>query len=385
MPRLLESIAKQLFKYRGEFIANEPEKEDEIEIKSVLENAFAWLTAPPDEGDASWALGWVLLVLILTVIYLWACGDDRSGSGRSTKSKTICVQALTVYPIKSCRGIKMESVPVDKRGLRHDRLFMLVDSTSGKFTSQRKYPKMATIETIIDANKGILSVTAPGMDVISFSLMQPALGEKMDVTVWGDQCVALDMGDELAKWFCTALGLKKDWVSGWPLRFVRMFDEVKRPTDPKYAPNGETGFADGFPFLLASAESLGDVNKRLVEGGQDPVVMANFRPNIVVEGGGAWCEDAWRGSSIYVGANRVRFNVVKPCARCTIPNLDPETGEALTGGQPSKTMKAFRTGKALEFENPKWKGHIFFGQNLDHSEGFREGCTLSVGDEVVLS
>jgi len=48
--------------------------------------------------------------------------------------------------------------------------------------------------------------------------------------------------------------------------------------------------------------------------------------------------------------------------------------------QPSKAMKAFRTGEAIGFSNKKWSGALFFGQNVDH-EG-REGIVISVGDEV---
>ena len=40
------------------------------------------------------------------------------------------------------------------------------------------------------------------------------------------------------------------------IRLVRINDEVKRATDPDYAPDGETGFADGFPFLIASSSKI---------------------------------------------------------------------------------------------------------------------------------
>ena len=46
-----------------------------------------------------------------------------------------------------------------------------------------------------------------------------------------------------------------------------------RPTDPKYAPGGETSFADGFPFLLATVESLNELNSKIgkTDGPAPPV------------------------------------------------------------------------------------------------------------------
>jgi uncharacterized protein YcbX len=78
------------------------------------------------------------------------------------------------------------------------------------------------------------------------------------------------------------------------------------------------------------------------------------------------------------------FAVVKPCARCTMPNITPTTGEFLPGSEPSKTMKAFRSGRALEMPRQKDAGQIFFGQNLVQCGSLRQGGSLSVGDTVTV-
>ena len=77
----------------------------------------------------------------------------------------------------------------------------------------------------------------------------------------------------------------------------------------------ETAFSDGFPFLLASTESLADLSSRLPEPG---VPMNRFRPNIVVSGlSEPWEEDTWAEFL----AGEVSFHAPKPCARCKVGSL----------------------------------------------------------------
>jgi uncharacterized protein YcbX len=125
-----------------------------------------------------------------------------------------------------------------------------------------------------------------------------------------------------------------------------MPDSSVRKTDTTYSPNGQTAFADGFPFLLASKESLGALNEKL----DVPVEMRNFRPNIVVEGCSPYEEDVWHEISI----NSLRMKLVKPCARCKIPTVNPDTGTMDPNNQPSRSMKTFRSGAAIGLENKKW-------------------------------
>jgi hypothetical protein len=128
---------------------------------------------------------------------------------------------------------------------------------------------------------------------------------------------------------------------------VQFAPETVRPVDPGFArPADQVGFADGFPFLLISQASLDDLNTRL----EQPVSMPRFRPNLVVTGCEPYAEDNWR--AIRVGP--LSFRVVKPCSRCTIPTVNPETGVA--GREPLRTLARY----------PRWDNKVFFGQNLIH-------------------
>ena len=70
----------------------------------------------------------------------------------------IVIDSLWVYPVKSCRGIRVDSAEVVSRGLKYDREFMVIDRAN-KFVSQRSFPKMALISTAIDKAENRIVLT----------------------------------------------------------------------------------------------------------------------------------------------------------------------------------------------------------------------------------
>jgi uncharacterized protein YcbX len=123
-------------------------------------------------------------------------------------------------------------------------------------------------------------------------------------------------------------------------------------------------FADAFPLLLASTASLAEVNSRLVRRGHAPVGMRRFRPNLVLDGLPAFEEDYIK--LLRVGNASVR--PVKRCARCTVPGVDPATGEQ-TSIVPDLLASFRRTDDG-----------VMFGVNAIVIEG--AGSMLKIGDEV---
>jgi hypothetical protein len=260
---------------------------------------------------------------------------------------TLTLTALNVYPIKSAGGIAVQSWPVDDFGLRHDRRWMVVDR-EGDAVTQRDHPKLALVRTAIEGER--LRVTAPGRGPLDVPL-EPGGAVTTTATVWGDACVSDWMGERAARWFSELLG--------FPCSLVHMPAETRRPADPAYVgPEVRVSFADGFPLLLLSEESLADLNTRL----PDPVPMNRFRPNLVVAGGDPYAEDGLRGFRI--GA--LDLEAVKPCDRCVLITTDQETG--FRGPEPLRTLARYR----------KAGGKVLFGQNVVH----RATGRLSVGDPL---
>lgn len=271
---------------------------------------------------------------------------------KKNREKVITVSELWIYPIKSCKGIKVSSVKVTRRGFENDRMMMIVDN-NGKFVSQRSYPSLALVNTSIIITEGLLDsdvvellrISAPNMDDLTLPISKRVNGPLVDVTIWGDLCRAYEI-IQGSFWF-------RQYLNKEGLRLVRMDESFVRFTDPDYAPDGETSFSDGFPFLLASEESLDELNTHLDE----KITLERFRPNIVVKGGDPYDEDEWRRIK-FNGNEVVTMNVVKPCSRCTIPNIDPLTGIPHPDNQPSRAMKAIRAGKVIGLKNEKWAKQV---------------------------
>ncbi|CAA9588499.1 MAG: Flavodoxin reductases (ferredoxin-NADPH reductases) family 1 [uncultured Truepera sp.] len=245
------------------------------------------------------------------------------------------VSEIVVYPIKSAKGISLDTAQVERCGCRFDRQWMLVDS-EGVFLSQRQLPRMALISPRLTEDE--LIVDAPGMERLVLPLVSDEQPLK-NVSIWGDICRATPVGSSADKWFSTFLKT--------PCTLVRFPESTRRPVDPTYAkPDDQVGFADGFPFLLLSQASLTDLNTRVDQA----LPMTRFRPNLVVSGCSPYAEDTWKEISI----GDVGFRVVKPCARCSITTVDQVTGTA--GKEPLRTLAGYRrVGKK-----------VMFGQNLIH-------------------
>jgi uncharacterized protein len=246
----------------------------------------------------------------------------------------ITLASLIYYPIKACRGVDVQSAQVERMGLEHDRRMMIVTS-DGEFLTQREYPRLAHVRPTLQ--DGTLTLYAPNYDSIQLAIR--CSGTPWPVDIWHSQGVhAIDQGEEAAQWF-------SDWLDA-SVRLVHITDGYKRKVNPQYAIHADdhTGFADGYPILLISEESLQDLNTRL----KTPVPMNRFRPNLVVRGCEPYAEDTW--NKIKIGD--VELAVVKPCPRCVVTTIDKETLEQ--GKEPLKTLS-------------KYRGHelgAIFGQNV---------------------
>jgi uncharacterized protein YcbX len=257
------------------------------------------------------------------------------------------LSGIIVYPVKSLAGIHANSWTVTEKGFQHDRKWMIIDSDR-QFLSQRKLPQMALIKTALTDKNLILS--APGMENL-FLPLTPVDGEIINSTIWHDQCDARSVSAEADQWLSDFLNLD--------CRLVYQPDEVIRPVAPTYAkPTDKVAFSDGFPFLIISENSLAALNHEM----QLNLPMIRFRPNLVIAGCPAYAEDSWR--EISIGA--VDFRLPKPCSRCTVPTIDPETAQI--GKEPLVTLNRTR----------KWQNKVYFGQNALHNQ-----CgQLTVGDVV---
>jgi uncharacterized protein YcbX len=247
---------------------------------------------------------------------------------------SITLSSLIYYPIKACRGFEVESAQVERMGLQADRHMMVV-TPEGECLTQREYPKLALV--LPQLEDGALTLSAPEMDVLSHVVQKT--GEIRRVNIWKSTGVeAIDQGELVAGWF-------SDWL-GTAVRLVHIAEGYKRLVNESYAINADdhTGFADGYPILIISEESLQELNEKL----DTPVPMNRFRPNLVIKGCEPSAEDTW--NKIKIGD--VELALVKPCARCVVTTIDKVTLEQ--SKEPLKTLAKYR----------KHELGAIFGQNV---------------------
>ena len=258
------------------------------------------------------------------------------------------VKTLYIYPVKSLAGIEVSRFSLDDFGPQGDRRWMIVDGDN-RFVTQRRLPQLVNVYTALQ--EGVVVIDVPGEGIFPLEVGSDAV----EVTVWRDQVVATAGADRAAE------ALSR--YCGETLRLVYMPDSCFRRVDPdRVSAERRVGFADGFPLLVVNQSSLDELNSRL----ESPVDMRRFRPNIVVEGAGAWAEDTWR--SVSVGESRL--DLVKPCSRCVMTTVNPDTGEKDSATQPLKTLASYR----------KTRDGVIFGQNAVH----QKPGEISVGDEVTV-
>lgn len=258
---------------------------------------------------------------------------------------------INIFPVKSLGGYSVSEGIVEKRGLKHDRRWLLVNEQLNLMT-QRDYPQMTLLKAEVESDNLVLSVKQNPSDKFIFNINSHS-SEVINVPIWDDRCDANLVSKEADEWLSDHLNTK--------CRIVYMPESTTREVDKHYAANNEiVSFADGYPFMIIGQSSLDELNRRM----ETSLPMNRFRTNFVFTGGEPFEEDKW--GKFRMG--ELFFNAVKPCARCVITTTDQDTAER--AHEPLKTLATFR----------KQDGKVMFGQNLlCESTG-----VVFVGDEITL-
>lgn len=275
----------------------------------------------------------------------------------SAQSASFTLTGLFIYPVKSLGGISVPAAELTPQGLRHDRRWLLVDERN-RFLTQREHTEMALL-AVEPAHNGFLLRHRQRPELLPLYIPFEAQPNKtLFVSIWDDMVWAWRGAPEADEWLSTALGQ--------PCKLVYMSDMARRdvePDKPELNPAGTlVSFADGYPYLLATEESLAKLNAQLAE----PVPMNRFRPNLVVSGAPADAELAWAGFQI---AGQP-FRSVRGCGRCVVTTIDQATATKNPASEPLRTLATYR----------KPGSKVLFGQNVTGPATGR----VQVGDTVVL-
>ena len=276
------------------------------------------------------------------------------------------ISRLFVYPVKSCAGVEVQEAILTETGLEFDRAWMVVDA-NGEFLTQRELPRMALVKPQLKHYEMVLR--APGMLALHIALDQ--VEAPVRVRVWDDEVQAYDMGLIAAQWFTDFLGT--------PARMVRFDPEHQRICSPEWTAGVQAfnQFSDGFSLLVISQASLDSLNDKLDATGAARVGMERFRPNVVLGDAPGFTglaphdEDRLDVLQIATGQGAAQLQVVKPCPRCPIPNIDPAT--ALSSPEVADMLQTYR-------QDARVDGALTFGMNAIVLQGIDH--LLKVGQPV---
>jgi uncharacterized protein YcbX len=267
------------------------------------------------------------------------------------------VSSVTVYPVKSGRGLDLSNAAVELAGLRHDRRWMVI-AMSGEPVTARTHSRMFTIAAE-PADDGSIRLTAPGQPPLQI----PTPPGHPDVEVQLSRLSrAVGAGQAADAWLSAVLEL--------PVRLVWLDDPARRPVGTNHGgqPGDPLSLADAGPLLLATTASLRQLKEWIAqepEPSDQGMSLARFRPNVVVDGDDleAFAEDRWQ--RVRIGSLEYRFG--ECCDRCVMTTIDPDT---LSGGkEPIRTLARHR----------RWDGKVWFGVRLIPLQTGQ----ISVGDPVI--
>ncbi|KAK4051708.1 hypothetical protein OIO90_004658 [Microbotryomycetes sp. JL221] len=302
---------------------------------------------------------------------LWSSSTGSADDDAGREFDTT-IDELWIFPVKSCRGIKVQQAKVLPRGLEYDREFVIVEESTHRFLTARTIPKMILIETSIDFERQELTITIP-MTILNndqdgiqhvpdsthtVSLKRPTQDQEgagnhlNDVSIWRD--TALDgfiVGSkQLTDDLSTFMGRRVLLIQkGFESRLAGLEGFIPSLPEAKfdYPQHPEVSWADEYPVLMISKASLYELDNRVKT--EDDIVNENssrfntdrwrssnskgieshrFRANVVLsatKGLAPWDEDSWAEIQISESETKANWMVVQRCGRCPLPSVDPDT------------------------------------------------------------
>ncbi|GHJ90111.1 hypothetical protein NliqN6_6513 [Naganishia liquefaciens] len=387
----------------------------------------------------------------------FAAGEADREEEWMREERDVRVKALWVHPIKSCRGVSVQKSVVTSQGLQYDRQWAIREVETSQMCTAREYPSMVLIEPEIDEINNLLIVRFPEATGLPGFAVKLNVDES-EIRTWQKVGPTIMHKKPLPAAFVpphvpfvasvdpnlTPSAQLSTYLSR-PVQFIQKspFEEDKRPLVPppgspdwlvggdvEYAEKrgAETGFADGYPVLLASEESFRDIQASL-EASLNPrgdslfanigptfnkpvwqkkkLDLRRFRANVIVGSGPtssdrvqAWEEETWRDVEFWGQAEEDQVQVVEGeddvtmntdkaqqvgrfvrrggmvcvsrCGRCQLPNVDPDNAEA-DKAVPYKIIAKYRR------VDPAQKFTPIFGVNAVPRE---ERSLVCVGDRV---
>jgi hypothetical protein len=209
----------------------------------------------------------------------------------------ISVTGLTIAPIKGTRVQAVDSIRLERFGVRGNRRFYVIDHRD-HLVNGKRLGELQMLVANYDHERRRLSLAFPDGKVI-------------------DQ--AVEPGPLVQTWFFSEQALARVLEGPWTDALTKYTGHPLRLVEAQ-APAVDRG-----PLGVASLISRSSLARLANEGGEDDIDCRRFRMLIEVDGVEAHDEDWWVGETVRVGGATVRW--LGHVGRCLTTSRDPETGE----------------------------------------------------------
>lgn len=222
------------------------------------------------------------------------------------------IDKMYIYPIKSCGEIEVNELNITQNGVLGDRHWMLVDDF-GKFITQRTHPKLSLVKCEWKEYYKSIQVHFPDGNKINELLFDNTFNESthsIPVSIWEDTRHAFHPYPYVSEIFSKFLQIKCFLVC-----LPRLEPRTTKLQLDSFSHSYQ--FADGYPLLFMSNFVPHQLSQRL----GTPISPLRFRPNVLLKEYQVPIEDSLSEFSI----NDIHFYNIKPCERCIMVNINPNT------------------------------------------------------------
>ena len=222
-----------------------------------------------------------------------------------------------IYPIKSCRGIRVSSWPIVSTNgtLQYDRTWAIVSSSTNQVIRLQEYPTLLSqLQPHINLETNELQIFVVGnpKPVVTLPLTPPTTSPQQEISICGNArtCMAHknSTSSEASKWISNYLSISC------------YFTQTKDTTH-----HNNTSFANEAPLLVITRESIQTLSQKM----PIPISSLQFRPNWVVSCSNGEQVDEQTWMELVCSHQQHTFNVVGPCGRCAMIDIHPNTGSKM--------------------------------------------------------
>lgn len=232
------------------------------------------------------------------------------------------IEAIYVYPIKSCAPIKVDSWRISSSGLEYDRHWSIMQD--GNCLNQKKVKKLCLLQPHLNLTEGTLTLIFPGMNPLTLVINATSdVLEPFEVclgNVCGETMDGFDCGNAASDWLGQALEMPN-------LKLIRLLSRSS-------ANFNAMSLANEAPYLVVNKSSVDLLMRKLIEENHfksgdlsSEILQEQFRANFIISGKTPFQEDQWE--SIIGPGFKLAFH--KRCLRCSMISIDQRSGLELTG------------------------------------------------------